>query len=70
MRTVFYVFDGICETTSYETKCRLEKEMKSKARVELRKDTPQKPQLTPMRKAMLEQFGYVHPRLKDKVVLG
>lgn len=70
MRTVFYVFDGICETTSYETKCCLEKEMKSKARVELRKDAPQKPQLTPMRKAMLEQFGYVHPRLKDKVVLG
>ena len=23
-----------------------------------------------IRKAMLEQFGYVHPNLKDKVVLG
>ena len=25
---------------------------------------------SPIRKAMLEQFGYVHPSLKDKVVLG
>ena len=24
---------------------------------------------SPIRKAMLEQFGYVHPSLKDKVVL-
>ena len=26
--------------------------------------------ISPIRKAMLEQFGYVHPSLKDKVVLG
>ena len=26
--------------------------------------------ITPIRKAMLEQFGYAHPSLKDKVVLG
>lgn len=25
---------------------------------------------SPIRKAMLEQFGYVHPSLKDKVVLN
>ena len=25
--------------------------------------------ISPIRKAMLEQFGYVHPSLKDKVVL-
>ena len=25
--------------------------------------------ITPIRKAMLEQFGYVHPSLKNKVVL-
>ena len=25
--------------------------------------------ISPIRKAMLEQFGYVHPNLKDKVVL-
>ena len=25
--------------------------------------------ISPVRKAMLEQFGYVHPSLKDKVVL-
>ena len=25
--------------------------------------------IPPIRKAMLEQFGYVHPSLKDKVVL-
>ena len=26
--------------------------------------------ISPIRKAMLEQFGYVHPSLKDKVVLN
>ena len=26
--------------------------------------------ISPIRKAMLEQFGYVSPSLKDKVVLG
>ena len=25
--------------------------------------------ISPIRKAMLEQFGYIHPSLKDKVVL-
>ena len=25
--------------------------------------------ISPVRKAMFEQFGYVHPNLKDKVVL-
>ena len=25
--------------------------------------------IAPIRKAMLEQFGYVHPSLRDKVVL-
>ena len=25
--------------------------------------------ISPIRKVMLEQFGYVHPSLKDKVVL-
>ena len=25
--------------------------------------------ISPIRKAMFEQFGYVHPSLKDKVVL-
>ena len=25
--------------------------------------------ISPIRKAMLEQFGYVHPSLKDKVIL-
>lgn len=30
----------------------------------------EKPTLaTPIRQAMLDQFGYAHPRLKDKVVL-
>ena len=26
--------------------------------------------ISPIRKAMLEQFGYVHPSLKDKVILN
>ena len=25
--------------------------------------------ISPIRKAMLEQFGYIHPSLKDKVIL-
>ena len=29
-----------------------------------------KENISPIRKAMLEQFGYVHPSLKDKVVLN
>lgn len=28
-----------------------------------------KENISPIRKAMLEQFGYVHPSLKDKVIL-
>ena len=34
---------------------------------EIRK--PKRENISPIRKAMLEQFGYVHPSLKDKVVL-
>ena len=26
--------------------------------------------ISPVRKAMLEKFGYVHPSLKDKIVLN
>ena len=26
--------------------------------------------ISPIRKAMVEQFGYVHPSLKDKVILN
>lgn len=29
----------------------------------------EKTPLSPIRQAMLDQFGYVHPSLKDKVVL-
>ena len=29
-----------------------------------------KENISPIRKAMLEQFGYVHPSLKDKVVIN
>lgn len=29
----------------------------------------EKTSLSPIRQAMLDQFGYVHPNLKDKVVL-
>lgn len=29
-----------------------------------------KPTLSPMRKAMIEQFGYVSPKFKDRVVLN
>lgn len=36
-------------------------------KVEVREISPEKAKLTPVRKAMIEQFGYVHKSLKDKV---
>jgi len=36
---------------------------------EMRTISEAKTTLSPIRKAMLEQFGYVSPKLKDKVVL-
>lgn len=68
MRLVVYKVADV-ETTSYAKKTELEKATHRKAEVILREVEREKPRLSPIRKAMIEQFGYVHPSLKDKVVL-
>ena len=65
MRKLVYVLENGTEITSMA---------KAKASgqaytIVMRPVEETKPTLSPIRKVMLEQFGYVHPSLKDKVVL-
>ena len=68
MRTVFYVVNGI-ETTSFAEKKELEKKFGCKAEVQLREVKAERSTLSPIRQAMLEQFGFVSPKLLEKVVM-
>ena len=68
MRTVFYVVNGI-ETTSFAEKTELEKKFGCKAEVRLREVRAERSTLSPIRQAMLKQFGFVSPRLLEKVVM-
>lgn len=68
MRTVFYVVNGI-ETTSFAEKEELEKKFCCKAEVQLREVRAERSTLSPIRQAMLEQFGFVSPKLLEKVVM-
>ena len=68
MRTVFYVVNGI-ETTSFAEKKELEKRFGCKAEVQLREVRADRSTLSPIRQAMLEQFGFVSPKLLEKVVM-
>ena len=68
MRTVFYVVNGI-ETTSFTEKTELEKKFGCKAEVHLREVRAERSTLSPIRQAMLEQFGFVSPKLLEKVVM-
>ena len=68
MRTVFYVVNGI-ETTSFTEKKELEKKFGCNAEVKLREVRADKSTLSPIRQAMLEQFGFVSPKLLEKVVM-
>ena len=68
MRTVFYVVNGI-ETTSFAEKTELEKKFGCKAEVRLREGRAERSTLSPIRQAMLEQFGFVSPKLLEKVVM-
>ena len=68
MRTVFYVVNGI-ETTSFAEKQELEKKFGCKAEVQLRGVRAERSTLSPIRQAMLEQFGFVSPKLLEKVVM-
>ena len=68
MRKVFYVVNGI-ETTSFAKKTELEKKFDCKAEVQLRGVRADGSTLSPIRQAMLEQFGFVSPKLLEKVVV-
>lgn len=68
MRTVFYVVNGI-ETTSFAEKKELEKKFGCKAEVQPREVRAERSTLSPIRQAMLEQFGFVSPKLLEKVVM-
>lgn len=68
MRTVFYVVNGI-ETTSFTEKKELEKKFGCNAEVKLREVRADRSTLSPIRQAMLEQFGFVSPKLLEKVVM-
>lgn len=65
MRKMFYVLsDGTRVETLHEA------ELSGKSYVaRLEKVKENKPVLSPIRKAMIEQFGYVSAKFKDKVVL-
>lgn len=70
MRKLSYVVDDLFETTSYqEAKAWCEKEH-GYMRAKLTTVYPDKVPLSPARKAMLEQFGIVSPKYKDKVILA
>ena len=65
MRKLVYVLENGTETT-------LMKEAKALGQAyttAMRTVEEAKPALPPICKAMLEQFGYVSPKFKDKVVL-
>ena len=68
MRTVFYIVNGI-ETTSFAEKKELEKKFGCKVEVQLREVRAERSTLSPIRQAMLEQFGFVSPKLLEKVVV-
>ena len=68
MRAVFYVVNGI-ETTSFTEKEKLEKKFGCKAKVQLREVRAERSTLSPIRRAMLEQFGFVSHKLLEKVVM-
>jgi len=65
MRKVAYVFaDGTKVYSMRETQA-----IGKPYTVELEQVETERTKLSPIREAMISQFGYVHPSLKDKVVL-
>lgn len=70
MRKITYIVDGLFETASYqEAKTWCDKEH-GYMRAVLTSVYPDQVPATPIRKAMLEQFGMVAPKYRDKVVLA
>ena len=68
MREVIYTVHGI-ETKSYAKAMELAEGREIDVKLRLEEVREARPQVSPIRKAMMEQFGFVSPRFKDKVVL-
>lgn len=70
MRKLTYLVDGLFTTASYqEAKEWCERE-NGHMEIILSKVNPDPDSLSPVRKAMLEQFGMVSPRYRDRVALS
>lgn len=68
MRAVTYKINGV-EVKSYSEKVALENQFHKKAETILSNIPIEKGNLSPIRQAMLNQFGYVSAKLRDRVVL-
>lgn len=68
MRAVTYKINGV-EVKSYSEKVALENQFHKKAETILSNVPIEKGNLSPIRQAMLNQFGYVSAKLRDRVVL-
>lgn len=65
MREMIYVLADGTEVKSFD----VAKASGQSYTVKMVEIAEKKTPLSPIRQAMLDQFGYVHPKLKDKVVL-
>lgn len=68
MRAVTYKINGV-EVKSYSEKIALENQFHKKAETILSNIPIERGSLSPIRQAMLNQFGYVSAKLRDKVIL-
>ena len=65
MRAMIYVLTDGTEVKSFD----VAKASGQDYTIKMVEVEEEKTPLSPIRQAMLDQFGYVHPKLKDKVVL-
>ena len=65
MRAMIYVLADGTEVKSFD----VAKASGQSYTIKMVEFEQEKTPLSPIRQAMLDQFGYVHPSLKDKVVL-
>ena len=65
MRTVYYVFTRHLETDSYTEAQKIKAETHLPYEVVLRDVPHQIAEMTPIRKAMINDFGYAHPKFRN-----
>lgn len=70
MRKITYVVDGLFETASYQEAKEWCDREHGYMRAVLTNVYPDRVPATPIRKAMLEQFGRVAPEYRNKVALA